>query len=156
MWNSYLRMTVATCDDLVVDRDASFRERYGSWAVVLGASEGLGAAWAHGLAARALDVRVGARRDDLLQQVADDVAGQHGVLTRALALDLAEPDFLMALQRETDALDVGFVVYNGAAGYVGPLKSQPLDSLRAIVAVNCTGPLMVCHHFGSRMIDRGR
>src|SRR5438270_7493755 len=75
------------CDDHAVDADVSFGEKYGPWGVVLGASEGLGAAWAHGLAARGLDVVVAARRADLLQRVADDVAAQHGVSTRALPLD---------------------------------------------------------------------
>src|SRR5688500_5850549 len=56
----------------------------------------------------------------------------------------------------TDALHVGLAVYNGAAGYVGPMSAQSVDSLRSIVTVNCTGPLLTCAHFGGRMLDRGR
>ena len=124
--------------------------------MVLGASEGLGAAYAHGLAARGLNVVLAARRADLLQRVAEDVAHQHGVETRAVTLDLAASELLAVLQAQTDELDVGFVVYNGASGYVGPMRDQGVDSLRSIIAVNCTGPLNVCHHFGARMIDQGR
>ena len=135
---------------------AKFAEQYGPWSVVLGASEGLGAAYAHGLAARGLNVVVAARRPELLAHVARDVASRHAVETRAVVLDLGAPDFLDVLQVETDQLDVGLVVYNGASGYVGPMKDQAVDSLRSIIAVNCSGPLEVCHHFGRRMIDRGR
>jgi len=134
----------------------SFSEKYGRWGVVLGASEGLGEAYAHGLAARGLDVVVAARRVEPLRAVADDIAAQHGVQTRAVALDLAAPDFLGMLRATTDDLDVGLVVYNGAAGHVGPFLDADDEAMAAIVAVNCTGPLVVCQHYGARLLERGR
>lgn len=133
-----------------------FSEKYGPWGVVLGASEGLGEAYARGLAARGLDVVVAARRSEPLRAVADDVAADGGVQTRAVALDLAAPTFLDELRSTTDGLDVGLVVYNGAAGHVGPFHDADDVALAAIVAVNCTGPLVVCRHFGRRLLDRGR
>jgi uncharacterized protein len=51
-----------------------FVEQYGPWAVVLGASEGLGEAFAAGAAARGVNVVVAARRGDLLGRVADVIA----------------------------------------------------------------------------------
>ena len=65
-------------------------DRYGPWALVLGASEGLGAAWARGLAQRGLNVIVAARRLDRLEEVAAEVRG-FGVEARAVCLDLADP-----------------------------------------------------------------
>ena len=133
-----------------------FLDRYGPWAVALGASEGLGEAYAHGIAERGLDVVVAARRAELCQKVARDVAARHGVATRAVTLDLAAANFLDALRAVTDPLDVGLVVYNGAAGYTGPFKNQGVESLQRIVAVNCLGPALVCEHFGLRMLARKR
>jgi short-subunit dehydrogenase len=132
-----------------------FADKYGPWGVVLGASEGLGEAYAHGLAARGLNVVVAARRREQLQRVADEVAEQHGVQARAVALDLATADFLDLLRAVTDELEVGLVVYNGAAAHVGPFL-EGADSIASIVAVNCTGPLVVCQHFGQQLLDRGR
>lgn len=131
-------------------------DRYGPWAVVLGASEGLGEAYAHGIAARGLNVVVAARREALCQRVARDVAARHDVATHAVALDLAATNFLDKLRAVTDSLEVGLVVYNGAAGYTGPFKSQGIESLHRIVAVNCLGPSLVCRHYGSRMLERER
>src|SRR6266404_4331140 len=96
-----------------------FAEKYGPWGVVLGASEGLGEAYARGLASRGLNVVVAARRSEPLRRVADDIAAQHGVETRAVPLDLASPDFLDPLRAVTDDMEVGLVVYNGAAAYIG-------------------------------------
>jgi uncharacterized protein len=132
-----------------------FAEKYGPWGVVLGASEGLGEAFARGLAERGLNVVVAARRTAPLQDVATSIAGDFGVETRAVTLDLASGEFLTPLRAVTDELDVGVVVYNGAAGYVGPFLDGA-DSLGSIVAVNCTGPLVACEHFGRPMVARGR
>ncbi|HEV3225429.1 MAG TPA: SDR family NAD(P)-dependent oxidoreductase [Acidimicrobiales bacterium] len=132
-----------------------FVERYGSWGVVLGASEGLGEAYARGLARRGLHVVVAARRAEPVRAVAESIATNHGVETRAVTLDLAEPTFIDALRATTDELDVGFVVYNGAGAYVGPFLDG-LAHVDNVIAVNCTGPLRVCEHFGRRCIERGR
>jgi short-subunit dehydrogenase len=90
-----------------------------------------------------------------LEAVAAGLREQHGVDARAVVLDLASDRMLDDLRRHTDDVDVGMVVYNGAAGYVGPMREQSQASLAAIVAVNCSGPLAVSHHFGGRMLERG-
>ena len=133
-----------------------FADRYGPWAVVLGASEGLGAAYAEGLAQRGLNVVVAARRAEQLRQVADGIASRHPVEVRPVTLDLAQPDFVETLRTTTDTIDVGIVVYNGASAYVGSMTDQGVDSLRSIIGVNCTGPLLVCEHFGRRLLKRGQ
>jgi len=133
----------------------TFSQRYGPWGVVLGASEGLGAAYADGLGRRGLSVVAAARRPEPLGNVTDAVAERHGVSTRRVQLDLAAPGFMDTLRAVTDDLDVGLVVYNGASAYIGRFLEQDEDSMRAIVTVNCLGPLLVCEHFGPRLVERG-
>lgn len=134
----------------------SFADRYGPWAVVLGASEGLGEAFAHGVAARGVNVVVVARRSEPVHGVADAITRAHGVQARALTLDLASAGFLERLAETTGTLEVGLAVYNAAASYVGEFEDQPLGSMRSIVDVNCWGPLSVCGHFGPRMVRAHR
>jgi short-subunit dehydrogenase len=133
-----------------------FVDSYGPWAVVLGASEGLGEAFAAGIAARGVNVVVAARRSELLGRVADRISSAHDVQTRAVTLDLGDPGFLEDLRSTTDGLDVGLVVYNATGVYTGEFEDQPVDSMRSMVAINCVGPLAVCEHFGPSMIARGR
>jgi short-subunit dehydrogenase len=134
----------------------SFAGKYGPWAVVLGASEGLGEAYANGVAAYGINVVVAARRSEPLGRVASEIARVHGVETRPATLDLAEPEFLADLRDVTDDLVIGLVVYNGAGSYVGGFVDQSAESMRSIVAVNCLGPLAVCEHFGRQMVGRGQ
>ena len=69
----------------------TFVERYGPWALVAGASDGVGAAFAGELADRGLNVVLMARRQQVLDEVAAAIARRTGVQTRTLAGDLAEP-----------------------------------------------------------------
>ena len=133
-----------------------FVDSYGPWAVVLGASEGLGEAFAEDIAARGVNVVVAARRSDLLGRVADNISNVHGVQTRAVTLDLGDPGFLEVLRSTIEGLEVGLVVYNATGVYTGEFEDQPVDSMRSMVAINCLGPLAVCEHFGRPMIASGR
>ena len=67
----------------------SFAEKYGPWAVVAGASDGVGAAFAEGLAERGVNVVLLARRQAVLDEVAAGIETRTGVQTRTLAVDLA-------------------------------------------------------------------
>jgi short-subunit dehydrogenase len=134
------------------------RERYGPWAIVAGASEGIGAAFARRLAARGVDLVLVARREAPLVALADDIRAQHGVQTRALSLDLSGVGAETTLFDATSDLDVGLVVYNAGGddnGDVHFLDVEP-DVWAALVRRNCLVPMLAAHHYGSRMVERGR
>ncbi len=134
----------------------SFLDRYGPWAVVAGASEGLGAAFARALAARGLHLVLIARRAALLDELAEGLARDHGVRVKPLACDLAAPSFTDAIADATRGLDVGLGVYNAAATSIGPLLDRPLEEALRVVEVNCAGPLRFAHALAPPMIARGR
>jgi short-subunit dehydrogenase len=138
------------------DAHTRFRDRYGPWAVVAGASEGLGAAWAEHLAAFGLNLMLVARRQDMLDALAARLAAQHGISTRVLALDLAAPETPAALLTATADLDSGLLIYNAARSIIGPFLDRPLDDHLAEIAVNVRAPLALGHGFGQRFVARGR
>ncbi len=67
---------------------ATFRKRFGPWALVAGASDGIGECFARDLAERGLNVVLLARREALLEELAQDIRSTHGVETRVLVADL--------------------------------------------------------------------
>jgi short-subunit dehydrogenase len=137
-------------------RDAAFRARYGPWAVVAGASEGLGAAYAAQLAEKGLHLVVIARRKDPLEDLAVQLAKQHGVEVRPLALDLASDDAGSAVAAATDRLEVGLLIYNAALSIIGPFFDRPLDDHLTEIMVNCRAPMTLAYLLGQPMISRGR
>src|SRR6187401_2139803 len=95
--------------------DASLVDRYGPWAVIAGASDGTGAAFAHAVAGRGVNVMLLARRQALLEELACEIERDHGVNTRTLAVDLFEPDAFAGVRAATEGLEVGLVMYNAGA-----------------------------------------
>jgi uncharacterized protein len=135
----------------------SFAEKYGPWAVVAGASDGVGAAFAEGLAERGLNVVLLARRQAVLDEVAAGIATRTGVQTRTLAVDLAQPDASTTIADATADLDVGFLGYcAGADPNFQPFLSSPVSVAEAMIQRNCTVPVQLCHHFAPAMVERGR
>ena len=135
---------------------AEFRERYGPWAVVAGASQGLGAEYAAQLAANGLNLLLIARRAELLSALATDLAERHGVQVRTLALDLARADIGSVVSAETAGLEIGLLVYNAGLSVVGPIFDRPLEAYLTELWVNCRAPLTLGYTLGQGMRERGR
>lgn len=121
--------------------------------MVAGASEGLGAAFVAGLAARGVNVLAVARRDEPLAALA---ARTEGVEVRTLSLDLADPGFPEALASVLGDAEVGLGVYNAAFSFVAPLLSRPPEDALRVVDVNVRGPLLFAHALVPPMVARGR
>lgn len=134
----------------------TLRERYGPWAVVVGASAGLGAAYATQLAAAGFSLVLVARRTPELEALAATLSERRGARTRALTLDLAQPDAATSLDQQTRDLDVGLLIYNAARAPVGPFLDLPLDEHLAELAVNVQAPMELAWRFGRRFRERGR
>jgi len=133
-----------------------FRERYGPWAVVLGASEGLGEAYAREAARRGLNVVVAARRSGPLTEVARSLHTDYGVDGVPVVCDLTSPAFLDALRAVTEPLEVGLLVHNATGTFLGPFLDEPPEHALEQVAINVSSVLGVCELFGRGMVARGR
>ncbi|HTN53729.1 MAG TPA: SDR family NAD(P)-dependent oxidoreductase [Anaeromyxobacter sp.] len=134
----------------------AFRERYGPFALVAGASAGLGAAFARALAARGLDLLLLARRAGPLEALAAELRAAHRVEVRVAAADLGAPELLERVERLAAGAEVGLLVYNAAASAIGPFLDRPLEEQLRVLDVNCRGPLVLAHRLGGAMARRGR
>lgn len=135
---------------------SDFRDSYGPWALILGASEGLGEAYAREAAQRGLNVALVARRSNEVRAKAEEIATEFGVETRAITADVGAEDLLQVLEATIGDVTVGLVVYNATAGYIGRFLDQDPDYAQTMVDVNCRGPLRIAFHAGTAMKARGR
>ncbi|CAM3371217.1 hypothetical protein MYFR107205_07410 [Mycolicibacterium frederiksbergense] len=134
-----------------------FADKYGPWALVAGASDGVGAALADGLAQRGVNVVLLARRQPLLDEVAAGIENRHGVQTRTLAIDLATETAASQIAEATGDLEIGFLAYcAGADPNYQPFLDSPLAAAEAMVQRNCVVPMRLCHHFAAPMVSRAR
>src|SRR5580704_4570700 len=127
------RQTFPTGGD-VTDSDTSFVGRYGPWALVAGASEGVGAAYARAMAERGLNVILLARRQAALDDLASSIRAAIGVQTRTVAVDLTEPDAMTRIVDATSGLDVGMLMYcAGADPDYQPFLENRMEAALAMV-----------------------
>ena len=131
-------------------------KKYGPWALVTGASRGLGEEFARQLAEGGFNVVLVARKKHLLESLAADLEKKHNVETRVLVIDLSTTEAANAIIEATDDIQVGLLINNAAMLMGGALvKHDVRDEIR-ILNVNVTTPLQLTHHFGSKMRERGR
>jgi short-subunit dehydrogenase len=133
----------------------SLRERYGEWALVTGASAGIGAEFARALAREGLSCVLTARREDRLQALAGELQQRYQVATRVVAADLADP---AGCDRLTDAikdLQIDLFINNAGFGYAGRFDKQDTARLRDMVQVNCVAPVVLASRLLPGMRQRG-
>ena len=132
------------------------RTRYGPWAVVTGASSGIGRETALVLAEAGLNLVLVARSRDALEKMATDLASRHGIEARAVPADLALGTGTEEAEAATRDLDVGLLVAAAGFGTSGPFLDSSLGKEMEMLDVNCRAPLRMSLHFGRRFAARGR
>ncbi len=125
---------------------------YGPWALIAGASEGIGAAFATRIAAAGINVVLVARRTEPLHALARTLTVQ----TRVLSADLSGSDGVSTVFDTTDDLEIGLVVANAAWAPIGSFLTTDEASLRQAIDLNCTATLRLARHYLPMMAERGR
>ena len=137
-------------------RAALDKERFGPWALVTGASSGIGKEFARQIAASGINIVLVARREDLLKEVGVEFSKRFGVEHRVIVLDVSREDFIGRLDSATDDLDIGLVVSNAGTGNPGEFLKLERQLLQATLRLSTTAHLNISHHFGAKLAKRGR
>ena len=136
--------------------EQSFAEKYGPWALVTGAAEGLGAEFANQIAARGINVALVDVQIEKARAHAEKLAAAHGVETRAVECDLAAPDFMQRLEAETRGFEIGLLICCAALGTNGAFLETPLESMKRTIQINCMSTLELCFGYAKPMVARRR
>jgi short-subunit dehydrogenase len=133
-----------------------FKARYGEWAVVTGASSGIGRHIALMLASRGLKVVLASRNEAALVRVADEIRAQSKVDSLVLPIDLGEPQAPARLLNETAPLPVGLLVNSAGFGTGGPFLASGREEAAAMVDLNCRALMELTYGFAERFVSRRR
>jgi short-subunit dehydrogenase len=136
-------------------RQSKFAEKYGPWAVITGASSGIGAEFVRQLAADGFNVFLVARRGELLRSLAEEVERSYGVKTGCEVVDVSEESAIDTLVAALNDLDVGLVVSNAGTGQPGHFLDQDHGDQLTRVRLNALSHLNVAYAFGGRLARRG-
>ncbi len=128
---------------------------YGPWAVITGASSGIGRAFAEYCAAEGLNLVLAARSTDRLADLGRALVHTHKIEYRVVTVDLSHPDGAATLIAQSADLDVGLLVSNAGSGRPGRFLDQDLPDLHQRLILNTTTHLELAHALGRRFVQRG-
>src|ERR1700688_4603520 len=132
------------------------KKRFGPWALVTGASSGIGKEFSKQIAASGINIVLVARREDLLKEVGVEFSKRYGVEHRVVVLDVSREDFIRQLASATDDLDIGLVVSNAGTGNPGEFLKLDRQLLEKTLRLNTMSHLDIAHYFGGKLAERRR
>lgn len=135
---------------------SEFYKKYGPWAIVTGASSGIGREFCIQLAALGFNLVMVARREDRLQQLHEKLNSDFGIQTEIAAVDLSASDFIEKITPKTKALPVGLLVNCAGFANTGDFLGNTLKDEIRLLEVNCRAPIILAHRFGTLMKHQGR
>src|SRR5258708_9017183 len=132
------------------------KQQFGPWALVTGASSGIGPEFARQIAAAGINLVLVARREALLNEVGRHITRDFGVQFRALTMDLSQEGFIPKLAEHTKDLDIGLVVSNAGTANPGEFLKLDRHLLEETLRLNTMSHLDIAHYFGRKLAVRRR
>jgi short-subunit dehydrogenase len=131
------------------------KSNYGPWAVVTGASSGIGRESAMRLAEAGLDLVLVARRQEALEELSREINDRYGVKSLIVKADLSAEEGIHAVRQATEDLDVGLLFAAAGYGTTGSFLNNPLEQELNMLNLNIRAVLELSWHFGRRFAERG-
>jgi uncharacterized protein len=132
------------------------KQRYGATAMVAGASEGIGGAFATYLAREGFDLVLIARRIQPLQQLAGKLESTYNIKVTCIACDLSDVDPVPRILEKLNGMEINLLVYNAVQSYIGPFTGNSPANHMQMARLNMITPLNMIHRFGEKMLVKGR
>jgi len=124
------------------------RRQFGPWALVTGASSGIGREFARQVAAAGINVVLVARRETTLIEVGRSIGNDFKVQHRVIVMDLSQEGFIPKLAEHTKDLDIGLVVSNAGTANPGEFLKLDRQMLEETLRLNTMAHLDIAHHSG--------
>lgn len=146
-----------TIDITTRQTDTSFPHRYGPWALIAGASHGVGAAFAQQVAARGLNCILVARNQSALQSLKQQLESRYGVEVLTISQDLSAANATSRLLAATGTRQVGLLIYNaGGDPFISQFLNTDAERWKSLLRLNAQTVLEASHAYGGQMLARRR
>ncbi|MGK9368988.1 SDR family NAD(P)-dependent oxidoreductase [Melioribacter sp. Ez-97] len=130
----------------------SLANKYGKWAIVTGASSGIGKEFALYLAKEKINLILISRRSK--DELANQLRNNYGVEVIALDLDLSEPDNLRLIQKEIEEKDIGILINNAGFGKAGNFMNHDIRVYSEMIILNCLAPVYLTNLALEKMLKK--
>ncbi|MEX0291065.1 MAG: SDR family NAD(P)-dependent oxidoreductase [Flavobacteriaceae bacterium] len=132
----------------------NLKQQYGPWALITGASSGIGREYARKLASAGLSVVLVARNSKKLETLAYEIKSEYSVGTKVLLADLTTNKGIQIVKEQTEKLEIGLLVNNAGKEDSDHFLNIPVENHISAIDLNIKAPLALTHHFGEKMVQR--
>lgn len=133
-----------------------FNKKYGPWAIVAGAAEGLGEAYSTALATRKMNLIMVDYQLSRMEKLADNLEKVYSIKTIQLHLDLSQKGADNQIIKMAKDFDVGLLIYNAAYSLIKPFVEHTSEELDTFISVNAKTQIQLVHAFSKRLIHEKR
>ena len=134
----------------------TIKNKFGTWAIVTGASSGIGKEFANQLANQGMNLVLIARRENLLKELSVELKRIFGIQVKYLVLDLTDENIIERIETVTKGLDLGFAVSNAGAARMGAFNKIPMTDFESMIKLNVSAQMKISHWFTSRRIQENK
>ncbi len=131
--------------------NSSLLPQYGNWALITGASSGIGRAFAVHLAKAKLNLILTARSEAKLVALSAQLKKEHGISTKVVATDLSQRQGVDEVIKACEKVEIGLLIANAGYGTSGKFLDSNLDNELNMLRLNCEALLILTHHFSLKM-----
>jgi hypothetical protein len=130
--------------------------KFGPWAIITGASSGIGEAYAHQLASEKFNLVLVARRSDILQKLGKYLSAKYHIKHLVIQANLSIPEAYQEIITATKDLDIGLLISNAGTGRPGSFLKRTQEDLSQIIHLNTLSHLWLTYHFSKIFSAKGR
>ncbi len=134
----------------------TFKEKYGPWALVTGATSGIGEAITHELAAKGINVILVARKLDELELKAAALKTKYQIETQIVSADLSTEGGIDNVKTSTKELTVGLLALAAGLEVNGAFEKNDLEKEKKVISININATLQLAHYFSKKMVQAGK
>jgi len=134
----------------------NFKQKYGPWALVTGASSGIGKSISEQLAQQGLNLVAVARNQSNLETLKSDLEAKYGIQVETIAQDLSKPEASSVIAEQTADTDIGLLIANAGIENDGPFINNDAQDESHLLALNIVSPMQMSHAFAKRFAERGK
>mgnify|MGYP000080978583 CR=1 FL=1 len=132
----------------------NFKQQYGPWALITGASSGIGREMSEQLAQQGMNIVAVARNQENLDSLKDSLETRFAIKVRTISADLSQPEASYAINKQTADLDIGLLIPNAGIENNGAFIDNPIEAEQKMLALNTVSPMLLSHLYGQRFKQR--